>query len=209
MANVTSRVGDSRRSNRHENRPPGQSQLCRNGPGCRKREEGLYIISQVETQPLTEIQAPATTVTIIPILCRPMAPAIRQSILSSFRASSLTDSRSNRALNVQSPAFTPTLAHARPAKPIGISPKAAAAATFTPRGAGKRPRGPEHHRRGSSLTGSSTPVAPAHGKHPSAEFVPQQSFQQVSPMIEFVPGQQFVPSSSVSSMHHPSFAGLT
>ncbi|KAM3422843.1 PAN2-PAN3 deadenylation complex subunit PAN3 [Cercospora zeina] len=149
MANVTSRVGDSRRSNRHENRPPGQPQLCRNGPNCRKREEGTCFYNHDYSDS--------------------MSP----------NGSSNTP---NRALNVQSPAFTPTLAHARPAKPVGISPKTAAAATFTPRGAG-----------------SSTPVAPVHGKHPSAEFVPQQPFQQVSPMIEFVPGQQFVPSSTIDA----------
>lgn len=43
---------------------------------------------------------------------------------------------SKRSLNVDSPAFTPTPKIVQPAK-VGISPKAVAAATFTPRGSGE------------------------------------------------------------------------
>ncbi|KAI5367869.1 Putative protein kinase-like domain superfamily, PAN2-PAN3 deadenylation complex subunit PAN3 [Septoria linicola] len=142
MANVTSRASDSRRSNRNENRPPGQHQLCRNGPGCRKREEGTCYYSHD---------------------------------FSDSMSPNGSSNASQRALNVQSPAFTPTLAQTKPAKQIGISPKAAAAATFTPRG-----------------SGSVTPATTLHSKQLSAEFIPQQSFQQVPPMMEFVPGQQFM-----------------
>lgn len=39
-------------------------------------------------------------------------------------------------LTVESPAFTPKAASAQPVKNMVISPKAAAAATFTPRGSG-------------------------------------------------------------------------
>lgn len=104
-----------------------------------------------------------------------------------------TNNPSQRALNVQSPAFTPTLAHAKPVKQMGISPKAAAAAAFTPRGSGKRSSRPGHHRRGSSLTGSVTPAAPLHSKQLSEEFTPQQPFQQIQQISEFVPGPDFVP----------------
>ena len=76
---------------------------------------------------------------------------------------------------------------------MGISPKAAVAAAFTPRGSGKRTGRPEHHRRGSSLTGSVTPAAPLHNKQLSEEFIPQQSFQQLQAMPDFVPGSDFVP----------------
>lgn len=48
----------------------------------------------------------------------------------------LSSDSSKRSLNVESPAFTPKIGHAQPVK-IGISPKAVAAATFTPRGSGK------------------------------------------------------------------------
>lgn len=105
----------------------------------------------------------------------------------------LTRYSSQRALNVQSPAFTPTLAHAKPVKQMGISPKAVAAAAFTPRGSGKRSSRPGHHRRGSSLTGSVTPAAPLHSKQLSEEFIPQQPFQQIQQISEFVPGPDFVP----------------
>lgn len=47
----------------------------------------------------------------------------------------LNNGSSKKSLNVDSPAFTPKTSNAQLAK-IGISPKAAAAATFTPRGSG-------------------------------------------------------------------------
>lgn len=76
---------------------------------------------------------------------------------------------------------------------MGISPKAAGAAAFTPRGSGKRSGRPEHHRRDSSLTGSVTPAAPLHNKQLSEDFIPQQSFQHMQSMSDFVPGPDFVP----------------
>ncbi|KAK5166692.1 PAB-dependent poly(A)-specific ribonuclease subunit 3 [Saxophila tyrrhenica] len=59
---------------------------------------------------------------------------------------------------------------------MGISPKAAAAAAFTPRG-----------------SGSVTPAVISHSKEPSGDFVPQQVFATQQQFNEFVPGQTFVP----------------
>lgn len=101
-----------------------------------------------------------------------------------------------KSFNVESPSFTPKTFAAQPAQPTrsaGISPKAAAAATFTPRGSGT----PKSSRKGqgqkalqsSPLSGSVTPATVSHTKMPSTEFVPQQSFQPS--FQEFVP-QTFV-----------------
>ncbi|KAF2162145.1 hypothetical protein M409DRAFT_69355 [Zasmidium cellare ATCC 36951] len=94
----------SGRPNRFENRPPMSTILCRNGPQCRKLQEGTCHYNHDFTS---------------------MAP-------NGLNAS-------KRSLNVDSPAFTPTPKNAtvQPAK-VGISPKTVAAATFTPRGSGKR-----------------------------------------------------------------------
>lgn len=57
------------------------------------------------------------------------------------KLTTLKNNSSKRSLNVDSPSFTPTAKNATPipAAKIGISPKAAAAATFTPRGSGELP----------------------------------------------------------------------
>ncbi|KAK5132366.1 hypothetical protein LTR08_009137 [Meristemomyces frigidus] len=96
-----------------------------------------------------------------------------------------------RTLNVESPAFTPIFTpkttHAQPVK-LGISPKAAAAATFTPRG-----------------SGPGTPAAVSHSKASSGEFFPQQAFQVSQQFSEFVPGQSFMPHQTepASSLQSP------
>ncbi|KAK3670971.1 PAB-dependent poly(A)-specific ribonuclease subunit 3 [Recurvomyces mirabilis] len=91
-----------------------------------------------------------------------------------------------KSLNVESPAFTPNLtpqnAKALPAKSLGLSPKVAAAATFTPRG-----------------SGSVTPATISHSKHTSDEFIPQNAFQPQQHFNEFVPGQNFVPQPQLES----------
>jgi len=107
-----------------------------------------------------------------------------------------------KSFNVESPSFTPKTLAAQPAvtqaKNIGISPKAAAAATFTPRGSGTQKTGRKERRaapQGSQLEGTVTPASASHSKAPSNEFVPQQSFQNT--FQEFVP-QNFVSPSQVS-----------
>ncbi|KXT09049.1 hypothetical protein AC579_4716 [Pseudocercospora musae] len=80
---------------------------------------------------------------------------------------------SKKSLSVESPAFTPKTRTAVPVKNIGISPKAAGVAPFTPRG-----------------SGAATPAAPSHSKEPSLEFYPQHAFQHGGQYQEFVPGQQ-------------------
>lgn len=104
---------------------------------------------------------------------------------------------SKRSLNVDSPAFTPTPKNAavQPAK-VGISPKTVAAATFTPRGSGKRLKKSYLRKRTDKVSGSVTPAAQSHSKEPSAEFIPQQAFQQAQ-FQEFVPGQSFLTSPQV------------
>ncbi|KAF2726055.1 hypothetical protein K431DRAFT_214020 [Polychaeton citri CBS 116435] len=107
--------GDARRyhsgSRFGENRPPTYTILCRNGPNCRKRQEGTCNYSHDHGQ---------------------------------LRASNgLTVPKTAKSLNVESPSFTPKTTAAQPAQPqtqkaLGISPKAAAAATFTPRGSGSQ-----------------------------------------------------------------------
>ncbi|GAB7359922.1 hypothetical protein MBLNU230_g7448t2 [Neophaeotheca triangularis] len=91
-----------------------------------------------------------------------------------------------KSLNVASPSFTPRPVNApstdpQVAKPLGISPRAAAAAAFTPRG-----------------SGSVTPAGTSHSKEPSGEFIPDSSFQPQQPFQEFVP-QSFLPQSKLSS----------
>lgn len=111
-----------------------------------------------------------------------------------------------KSFNVESPSFTPKTLAAQPALPqknLGISPKAAAAATFTPRGSGTQKPGRKERRaapQGSQLEGTVTPASTSHSKAPSNEFVPQQSFQ--SGFQEFVP-QNFVTSSQVRATRLP------
>jgi PAB-dependent poly(A)-specific ribonuclease subunit 3 len=106
-----------------------------------------------------------------------------------------------KSFNVESPSFTPKTLAAQPAivqqKNMGISPKAAAAAAFTPRGSGTQKPGRKERRaapQGSQLEGTVTPASISHSKAPSNEFIPQQGFQTSFP--EFVP-QNFVSSSQV------------
>lgn len=80
---------------------------------------------------------------------------------------------------------------------MGISPKAAAAATFTPRGSGTQKPGRKERRvapQGSQVEGTVTPASASHSKAPSNEFVPQQNFQNT--FQEFVP-QNFVSAQQV------------
>jgi PAB-dependent poly(A)-specific ribonuclease subunit 3 len=80
---------------------------------------------------------------------------------------------------------------------MGISPKAAAAAAFTPRGSGTQKPGRKERRaapQGSQLEGTVTPASISHSKAPSNEFIPQQGFQ--TSFQEFVP-QNFVSPSQV------------
>lgn len=121
-------------------------------------------------------------------------------VLSSEHTKLNLSSSNKRSLNVDSPAFTPTPKNATtlPAK-IGISPKAAAAATFTPRGSGKIPLpsyGSYSDRGGGE--GSVTPATNSHSKEPSGDFIPQQAFQAAQQFQEFVPGQSFLTSPQVN-----------
>ncbi|WPH03530.1 PAB-dependent poly(A)-specific ribonuclease subunit pan3 [Acrodontium crateriforme] len=141
--------GDARRyspqssnnSSRFETRPSMNHTLCRNGPQCRKYQEGTCNYNHDFGS---------------------MAPNGGGTF-------------AKKSLNVDSPSFTPKSPNAVPAKVIGISPKAAAAATFTPRG-----------------SGAATPATKSHSKEPSAEFIPQ-AFQTTTQFNEFVPGQSFLP----------------
>lgn len=49
----------------------------------------------------------------------------------------LNPASAKKSLTVDSPAFTPKSGNVQPVKNLGISPKAATAATFTPRGSGE------------------------------------------------------------------------
>ncbi|KAF2485613.1 hypothetical protein BDY17DRAFT_108439 [Neohortaea acidophila] len=83
-----------------------------------------------------------------------------------------------KALNIDSPAFTPTFSPTIPSvqlSKLGISPKAASAAVFTPKG-----------------SGAVTPATKSHSKESSGEFIPQQTFQPTPQFNEFVPGQSFI-----------------
>lgn len=80
---------------------------------------------------------------------------------------------------------------------MGISPKAAAAAAFTPRGSGTQKPGRKERRvapQSSQLEGSVTPASTMHSKAPSNEFIPQQNLQAT--FQEFVP-QNFISQSQV------------
>ncbi|KAI7282375.1 PAB-dependent poly(A)-specific ribonuclease subunit pan3 [Hortaea werneckii] len=143
--------GDARRYNsyggfnhRFENQRPMSQQLCRNGPQCRKYQEGTCNFNHD---------------------------------FSSLASNGLNVQK--KSLNVESPSFTPNFTPktvaAQPAR-LGISPKAAAAATFTPRG-----------------SGSVTPAGMSHSKESSGEIFPQQQFQPSQQFSEFVPGQSFLP----------------
>lgn len=57
MATTTFRMGDARRQNRYENRPPMSTVLCRNGPQCRKFQEGLMFKRANKMTVLTLLQA--------------------------------------------------------------------------------------------------------------------------------------------------------
>ncbi|TKA70955.1 hypothetical protein B0A55_07380 [Friedmanniomyces simplex] len=127
------------------------SQLCRNGPQCRKFQEGTchynHDFGSIQTNGLS-----------VP----------------------------KKSLNVESPSFTPNFtpkpANALPVKGTGLSPKAAGAAAFTPRG-----------------SGTVTPAGISHSKQLSEEFVPQHFFQPQQQFSEFVPGQSFVPQQQMDS----------
>ncbi|SMR46082.1 unnamed protein product [Zymoseptoria tritici ST99CH_3D1] len=116
--------------------------LCRNGPQCRKFQEGTCHYNHDFTS---------------------MPP----NGLSALK----------KSLNVESPAFTPKSPNVQPAKTVLMSPKAAIAATFTPRG-----------------SGTVTPAPYSHSKEPSNEFVPSQGLQPAAQFQEFVPGQSFLAS---------------
>ncbi|KAM0713616.1 hypothetical protein Q7P37_010578 [Cladosporium fusiforme] len=126
-----------------------------------------------------------------------------RSYISPLRLVAFTEflftSTKTKSFNVESPSFTPKTLAAQPAQPknMGISPKAAAAATFTPRGSGTQKPGRKERRvasQGLQLEGTVTPASTSHSKAPSNEFIPQQSFQNT--FQEFVP-QNFVTSQQV------------
>ncbi|KAK6431521.1 PAB-dependent poly(A)-specific ribonuclease subunit 3 [Oleoguttula sp. CCFEE 5521] len=88
-----------------------------------------------------------------------------------------------KSFNVESPSFTPKgPAPVQSPKIAGLSPRAAHAATFTPRG-----------------SGSVTPASSSHSKTLSNEFVPQ-SLLQSTQFAEFVP-QNFV-ANAQSNLNH-------
>ncbi|EME48099.1 hypothetical protein DOTSEDRAFT_167686 [Dothistroma septosporum NZE10] len=97
-----------------------------------------------------------------------------------------------KSLSVESPSFTPKPVNAQPAK-IGISPKAASAAAFTPRGSGK-PSGTVKTMLAHRATGSATSAAHSHTRELSGEFNPQLAFQPSQQFQEFIPSQSFLAS---------------
>ncbi|KAK0924772.1 PAB-dependent poly(A)-specific ribonuclease subunit 3 [Friedmanniomyces endolithicus] len=127
------------------------NQLCRNGPQCRKFQEGTCHYNH-------DFGSGQTNGLSVP----------------------------KKLLNVESPSFTPNFtpkpANALPVKGIALSPKAAGAPAFTPRG-----------------SGTVTPAAISHSKQLSEEFVPQQFFPPQQQFSEFVPGQSFVPQQQIDS----------
>ncbi|KAK3109848.1 PAB-dependent poly(A)-specific ribonuclease subunit 3, partial [Teratosphaeriaceae sp. CCFEE 6253] len=141
----------NQRTGRAENQRPMSGQLCRNGPQCRKYQEGTCHYSHD---------------------------------FGSMQGTGLTVPK--KSLNVESPSFTPNFtpnpAKALPVKSLGLSPKAAGAAAFTPRG-----------------SGTVTPAGITHSKHASEEFVPQHVFQPQQQFNEFVPGQNFIPQQQIDS----------
>ncbi|KAK0854701.1 PAB-dependent poly(A)-specific ribonuclease subunit 3 [Friedmanniomyces endolithicus] len=94
--------------------------------------------------------------------------------------------RTGSVLNVESPSFTPNFtpkpANALPVKGIALSPRAAGAPAFTPRGSGTWSHKDEIRKMLMLL---------------SEEFVPQQIFPPQQQFSEFVPGQSFVPQQQV------------
>jgi hypothetical protein len=129
-AGINRMSGDARRfpspgtfNNRYENQRP-MNTLCRNGPQCRKFQEGTCSYNHdfgggvFQTNGLSTLVPP----------------------LTSGYLYILSNCSSKKSLNVDSPSFTPNYtpkpANALPAKSLGLSPKAAAAASFTPRGSG-------------------------------------------------------------------------
>nr|OQO23926.1 hypothetical protein B0A51_11556 [Rachicladosporium sp. CCFEE 5018] len=89
-----------------------------------------------------------------------------------------------KSFNVESPSFTPKgPAPVQSPKIAGLSPRAAHAATFTPRG-----------------SGSVTPASSSHSKTLSNEFVPQ-SLLQSTQFAEFVP-QNFVANAQSNQLNH-------
>ena len=110
----------------------------------------------------------------------------------SHQTAMLNNGSSKKSLNVDSPAFTPKTSNAQLAK-IGISPKAAAAATFTPRGSGMPLHRPPRDVLTDVYLGSVTPAANAHSKDHSGDFSPPQIFQPAQQTFqEFFPGQSFL-----------------
>ncbi|KAK4632546.1 PAN2-PAN3 deadenylation complex subunit PAN3 [Fulvia fulva] len=101
-----------------------------------------------------------------------------------------------KSLNVESPSFTPKPMNVQPAK-IGISPKAASAAAFTPRGSGKALCGDVKIMLTYCTTGSVTPAAASHSKEHSGDFNPQMTFQPSQQFQEFILSQSFLASSQV------------
>jgi len=165
MASVPFRTsGDSRRPNRYENRPPMSTVLCRNGPQCRKFQEGTCGYNHDFGSMAPNGFNGASGL-----------PAIGYAV-----DAMLSQDLSKRALNVESPAFTPKTSNVQPAR-LGISPKAVTAAAFTPRG-----------------SGTVTPLVGSHAKEPSIEFYPQTSAQQT--FQEFVPGSSFLSSPQMESV---------
>jgi len=135
------------RSGRLENQRPMSGQLCRNGPQCRKYQEGRskpYPFQLVLCTPMLKVrQVPATTI-MTSALCNPTGSPCQCSLShpsSSYERRAEKCSPKPKSLNVESPAFTPNFtpipAKAQPAKNLGLSPKAAGAAAFTPRGSGR------------------------------------------------------------------------
>ena len=139
MATVPFRVsGDGRRPSRYENRNPMSNIQCRNGPHCRKFQEGRLPLSQSTYR---SHSLPLGSCHYNHDFASMASNGLSNSFVNSYQplAQDVLLSSNNslkRSLNVESPAFTPKMATAQPVK-FGISPKAAASATFTPRGSGE------------------------------------------------------------------------
>ena len=132
-------------SSRPENRAPMINILCRNGQHCRKLQEGSNgaacdVLIDSRSSEAHKIQVPVTT--IMKSAPRPPMGHSTCTCLATtpLRSATETHPSPKKSLNVESPAFTPNFTANTanvPSKRMGLSPRAAAAATFTPRGSGE------------------------------------------------------------------------
>lgn len=124
-------------SNRYENRAPVNTVLCRNGPQCRKHQEGGTNHSSCRSTARGAKTVQGLVITTTTSHLSHPTEMQRKSSQGLVTEHMLTMSRAKKSLNVESPAFTPKPGTVQIAKGMSLSPKAVSAATFTPRGSGR------------------------------------------------------------------------